>query len=301
MRENILITGGTGFIGFHLIKKLKKRFNIISLSSKKPKVKRDQKGVKYIQCDIFNKNLLFKKLKKIDVKYVINLAGYIDHSNKKKTAQSHYNGCKNLVDYFLNKQIKLFLQIGSSLEYGHQNSPHREKMKCSPTATYGKSKLKSTKYILNVSSKNNLPYIILRLYQVYGPNQSINRLIPIAIYSCLKNKRFKCSSGTQIRDFLYIDDLVDLINKIVFSNRKLSGIFNVGSHKPVKVKNVIKLIRKKINKGYPQYGKIPMRKDEVKKYFPDLSKISKHISWRPKISLNQGLDKTIKFYKIHKK
>ena len=59
MRENILITGGTGFIGFHLIKKLKK-FNIISLSSKKPKINRDVKGVKYIQCDVFKKNYYVK-------------------------------------------------------------------------------------------------------------------------------------------------------------------------------------------------------------------------------------------------
>ena len=298
MRENILITGGTGFIGFHLIKKLKKKFNIISLSSKKPKINRDVKGVKYIQCDIFNKKLLCKKLNKIKTKYIINLAGYIDHSNKKKTYQSHYHGCKNLIDYFSNKKIKLFLQIGSSLEYGKQKPPHHEKMSCYPLATYGKSKLKSTNYIINSSKKYNFPCVILRLYQIYGPNQSVNRLIPIVIKSCLQNKKFKCSSGIQIRDFLYVDDLINLINKIIFSNKKLSGIFNVGSRNPVPVKNVIKLIRKKINKGYPQFGKISMRKDEMKKYFPNLDKISKYISWRPETSLNKGLDKTIKFYKM---
>ena len=81
----------------------------------------------------------------------------------------------------------------------------------------------------------------LRLYQIYGPNQSVNRLIPIVIKSCLQNKEFKCSSGIQIRDFLYVDDLVNLINKIIFSNAKtFSGIFNVGSRNPVQVKNVIK-------------------------------------------------------------
>ena len=298
MRENILITGGTGFIGFHLIKKLKKKFNIISLSSKKPKINRDVKGVKYIQCDVFKKKLLCKKLNKIKIKYIINLAGYIDHSNKKKTYQSHYHGCKNLIDYFSDKNIKLFLQIGSSLEYGKQKPPHHERMNCYPTATYGKSKLKSTNYIIHSSKKYNFPYVILRLYQIYGPNQSVNRLIPIVIKSCLQNKKFKCSSGIQIRDFLYVDDLVNLINKIIFSSKKLSGIFNVGSRNPVQVKNVIKLIRKKINKGHPQFGKISMRKDEMKKYFPNLDKISKYVSWRPETPLNKGLDKTIKFYKM---
>ena len=65
--------------------------------------------------------------------------------------------------------------------------------------------------------KKSFPFIILRLYQVYGPNQTIDRLIPIVISSCLKNKKFSCSPGTQIRDFLYVDDLVKLFELIILS------------------------------------------------------------------------------------
>ena len=93
-----------------------------------------------------------------------------------------------------------------------------------------------------------------------------------------------------------MDDLVNLINKIIFSSKNFLCIFNVDL-KSCSVKNVIKLIEK-INKGHPQFGKISMRKDEMKKYFPNLDKISKYISWRPETSLNKGLDKTIKFYKM---
>ena len=81
---------------------------------------------------------MFKSLDNFKVDYVINLAGYIDHSNKKQTLNSHYYGCKNLVDYFrLKKNLELFLQIGSSLEYGKKNSPHHEKLKGNPNAVYG--------------------------------------------------------------------------------------------------------------------------------------------------------------------
>ena len=297
MKKEILITGGSGFIGYHLIKKLKKNYNIISLSSKKPDIKRKVNLIKYIKCDIYNKKLLYKKLKKLNPSFVINLAGYIDHSNKTKTLNSHFNGCKNLVDYFSSKKIELFIQFGSSLEYGKQGSPHHENLKCKPRAIYGQSKLKSTNYILKTSKRNNFPFAILRLYQIYGPNQSLNRLIPIVISSCLNNKRFNCSSGVQIRDFLYVDDLIDLIIMILKSKKKINGIFNVGSKKPVKVKEVINSIRNKIKKGFPQYGKISMRDDESLKYFPDVKKISKQFSWRPKTSLDKGLEKTINFYK----
>ena len=297
MKKNILIAGGTGFIGFHLIRKLKKDFNIISISSNRPKKIRKIAGINYIKCDIIKKKSLINKLNSFKVDFVINLAGYVDHSNKIKTLQSHFYGCKNLVDYYRSKNIKLFIQIGSSLEYGRQNSPHNEKSKCRPIATYGKSKLKSTEYILRTQKKFSFPAIVLRLYQIYGPNQSTNRLIPITIAACLKNRKFKCSSGLQIRDFLFVDDLTNLIKKIILSKKKINGVFNIGSNNPVKVREVITMIRNKIKKGHPEFGKIKMRNDEVMEYFPNLKKISKKLSLKPKFSLKNGLDKTIKFYK----
>jgi len=92
--KKILIIGGTGFIGYHLAKKsLKKGWKVTSLSSNRPKKIRYLSKVKYIRCDITNKKLLKKKIKK-NFDYVVNLGGYVDHSNKKKTLLSNYNGFK---------------------------------------------------------------------------------------------------------------------------------------------------------------------------------------------------------------
>ena len=297
MKNNILVVGGTGFIGYHLANKLKKNSLVYSISTKKPSKKRNIKGIKYIYCDIYKKKILYKKLDKINFDYIINLGVHIDHSNKLKTKNSHYYGCKNLVNYFKKKKIKLFIQIGSSLEYGKHKSPHHEKIRCNPIAEYGRSKYNSTKHIIKTDKKKSFPFIILRLYQVYGPNQTIDRLIPIVISSCLKNKKFSCSPGTQIRDFLYVDDLVKLFELIILSKKKIKGIFNIGSGKPIQVKNVIETIKNKIKKGKPQYGEIKMRKDESQSNYPNLQKIFKLTSWRPKISLKNGLEKTIKFYR----
>ena len=105
-KENLIIIGGTGFIGFNLIQKLikKKFFNILSLSSKKPPKQRKLKKVNYIVCDILKKRKLEKLLKKKKIDYVINLAGYVDHKNKVKTYKSHYIGCKNLIEIFKKKK-----------------------------------------------------------------------------------------------------------------------------------------------------------------------------------------------------
>ena len=99
--KSIIIFGGTGFLGYHLAKKsLKKGWKVTSVSSKSPKKSRCLSKVKYLKCDIVNKKKL-KKLIKNNFSYVVNLSGYVDHSNKVKTYQSHYIGCKNIADIFL--------------------------------------------------------------------------------------------------------------------------------------------------------------------------------------------------------
>ena len=125
-RKNILISGGTGFIGHHLIKKcLKKKFNITSISTKLPSKNNSFANVKYIVCDLRNKRKLKKKIKG-DFNYVVNLGGYVDHSKLKKTFSSHFNGCINLAEIFKDKKIDCFIQLGSGLEYGNKHSPQKE-------------------------------------------------------------------------------------------------------------------------------------------------------------------------------
>lgn len=292
-KKKILIVGGTGFLGTNLILSLKKfrKFEITSISRKLPKKKLKQKNLKFISADLSNFENLKKNLKHKNYDVIINLGGNINHQDKKDTNSSHYELCKNLIKYFNSKE-KLFIQAGSSLEYGKAKSPNLENIKCLPNTIYGKSKFKST--LLLKKSKFN--YVALRLYQIYGPHQKINRIIPLAIYNLLKKNYFESSSGEQIRDFMYIDDFTQLILKILFSKNIISGVYNVGSGNPISVKKVLKKIEhltgiKKIN-----YNKIEMRKNEPRILYPSINKIKKKFNWTPKISLRKGLLKTIKFY-----
>ena len=295
--KNVLVVGGTGFIGYHICKKLIfQKYKVLSLSSKKPDKNRIVKGVKYIIADIRNK----KKLKILDQKkinYVINLAGYIDHSGNKKNLKTHIVGTKNLANKFLKSDLRIFIQAGTSLEYGKINSPQKENEKEKPSSKYGKIKLRANLYLERLRKKFDFPYIVLRIYQIYGPNQSINRLIPFIILSCLKNSKFPCTHGKQIRDFLYVDDFVDLILKILNFKKKIRGIFNVGSNQPIKIKTIINLINKKIGKGIPLYGKADMRIDEQMILYPSIKKIRNIVNWEAKFSLSMGLNKTVEFYK----
>ena len=115
--------------------------------------------------------------------------------------------------------------------------------------------------------------------------------------SCLKNKKFKCTEGKQYRDFIFIDDVVRAIIRSL-SNKKSDGqIFNLGSGKPIKVKNLIEFIRSKIKKGKPLFGAINLRKDELLKVYPSIDKIKKRLNWRPNKNFFKNLENTINHYR----
>ena len=162
---------------------------------------------------------------------------------------------------------------------------------------YGKSKLLATNYLLELHKRNNFPVTILRLYLVYGPYQDINRFIPIIIKGCLQNLHFDTSNGTQKRDFVYISDVINIIMKTLKSKKAKGQIFNVGSGSSKKIKEVIKYIQKIIQMGRPNYGKIKLRKDEILNLYPSILKANKIIKWQPKVKFEEGLKKTIKYYK----
>ena len=297
LKNNILIVGGTGFIGYHLAKKsLKKGWQVTSISSRLPRKKRYLPKVKYILCDITKKKSLKKNIRK-SFNYVVNLGGYVDHSNKKKTFESHYVGCKNLTEIFLKKTPIAFVQMGSSAEYGNVISPQKENAKCNPKSVYGQAKLLSSIYLIDLFKKQKFPSTILRLYNTYGSTQDLNRFIPIVISGCIKNKKFPCSKGNQLRDFLHIDDVVDAILKSLTNKNARGQIINIGSGEPRKIKNIIEYIKKILKGGYPQFGRIKLRKDEILKVYPDINKAKNKINWRPKISFKKGLKVTIDSFK----
>lgn len=298
MNRKILIVGGTGFIGQRLVERcLLAKFNITTISKSKRKNK--HKSIHQIYCDISKKYHLHKALNNKKFDYVVNLAGYVDHSKKIKTIQTHYNGCKNLAEYFKLKNIKKFIQIGSSVEYGKTQAPQTENktvLEKNLKSNYGSAKLRATKYLLNLNKRDNFPCTILRFFLVYGPRQFDNRLIPFVIINCLKNQKFSSSKGVQLRDFLYIDDAVEAIIKCLKNDKSNGHIINICSGSPIKIKLIIDKILKIIKRGKPLFGNKKLRPDEPLKLFSNFKKAKKFLNWSPKIGLNNGLKKTIKYY-----
>ena len=148
-----------------------------------------------------------------------------------------------------------------------------------------------------LNKTERFPVTALRLFLVYGPHQKNDRLIPQVINGCFKKKNFPVSKGNQLRDFCYVDDVINAIILSLIKKNALGEVFNVGSGKPVLVKFIINEISKIIKQGKPQFNKIPFRKNENLKLYPSVVKIRRILGWRSKTNLKQGLVKTINYYK----
>jgi len=155
----------------------------------------------------------------------------------------------------------------------------------------------SSTYLIDLFKKQKFPSTILRLYNTYGSRQDLNRFIPIVISGCTKNKKFPCSIGNQVRDFLHIDDVVDAIIKSLTNKNARGQIINIGSGKPRIIKKIIEYIKKISKGGYPLFGKVKLRRDEILTVYPDINKARNKIGWRPKVSFKKGLKVTIDSFK----
>ena len=274
---------------------ISKKMEVTSISTKKPVKKRFLKQVKYKFCDITKLNNL-RKIITNRFDYIVNFGGYVDHTDKKKTFKSHYFGCVYLTKTVFKFKPSSFVQIGSGGEYGKLRSPHKENYVCKATSNYSKAKLLSTKFLMNLYKEKKFPSTVIRLYQAYGSKQDLNRFLPVVITNCLKNKKFSTSNGSQYRDFIHVNDLVNAIYKILIIKKTNGQIINIGSGKPIKIKNIILKIIGLCKGGRPQFGQIKLRKEENLKTYPNINKAKKLLKWKPKISFNKGIAMTINSY-----
>jgi len=302
MRKKILILGGTGFIGNHLSKKaLEKNFQVTILSKNQAKYFPKRGDINYITADISDKDNLKKELLDSNFDYVVNLSGYVDHSpfskGGRKVIDTHFYGLQNVIQSINWSGLKRFVQIGSSDEYGNNPAPQNEDMMPSPISPYSLAKTASSQLLQLLSITEKFPAVVLRLFLVYGPDQNKERFLPQIIQGCFSKKSFPSSSGDQLRDFCYVDDIVDGIFSAFESDQSNGEIINIASGKPVKIKEVINKVIGIVGHGEPDYGKIPYRDFENMNLHADISKALKILNWEPKVSLDDGLKLTIDSYK----
>jgi len=303
MSEKLLIIGGTGFIGKNLtVNAVFSGYHVTVLSLNTPDRENMVKDVDYLQADISDFLELQERLVTTNFDYVVNLSGYIDHRSfldgGRKVISDHFIGVQNIIQLINWNTLKRFVQIGSSDEYGGQPAPQNEGMRESPISPYSLGKMASTQLLQMLYRTERFPAVTLRLFLVYGPGQNNRRFLPQIIQQCLLDRNFPTSSGEQLRDFCYVDDISRGI-LMALTNDEVNGeVINLASGKPVAISEVVEQVKKIVGQGMPEYGKIDYRKGENMALYADNTLADQLLGWKPEVSLEEGIKRTIDYFQL---
>ena len=260
-----------------------------------------ESGFEYLNADISEFNSLANAIRNRKFDYVINCSGYIDHRNitqgGEQLLNSHFTGLLNLIRCVQHDRLKGFLQLGSSDEYGGAPSPQREWFREAPISPYAAAKVAACHLIQMMHRTEDFPGVVARLFLVYGPGQGLQRFIPQVIKGCIDDKSFPVSVGDQIRDFCYIDDVVEALLVLVQEEKAHGEVFNVASGKGTSIRSMIEMVQNSIGTGNPVFGEIPYRSGENMSLVADIEKISSLTGWLPATPLETGIKTTVNWFK----
>ena len=299
--KSILVIGGTGFIGFNFIKEALKRGFIITNISLLSDMPATHKNLTHFKCNLLNQEELKNIITDKRFQYIVNFGNYINHadflSGGAEILDVQVQGIVNILSSINKESLLKFINIGSSDEYGSNKSPQNENMPLKPFSPYSLGKVLTSQLLQMAYKQKNIPTLTLRPFLVYGPHQKLDRFLPYIIKSCINNNTFDCSEGRQIRDFCYIDDFIEAIFLGLENNNVNGSVLNIASGVPISIKEITLKVVNIIGKGVPNFGKFSIRDDENMSLYADISKAKKLLKWAPKISINDGMTRTINYYK----
>jgi UDP-glucose 4-epimerase len=308
----ILVTGGAGFIGSHLTEGLIHRnLEIICLDNFSYGVHKnletiiDDSNLEVVEGDIRDRTLLSKICK--DIEAVIHLAAVVSveksFERPWETNEINVTGTIDLLDVCVKNRVRRFIYISSAAVYGLPlRLPVDENHPTNPISPYGASKLAAEQYVRAFSKAYGLETAILRIFNAYGSRQRISQysgVISIFIEQALKGEQLTIyGDGTQTRDLIYVEDVVDAIMKSIEHEKVTDAVINIASGKPTKIKDLAKTVINLVGKGL-EIKYLPDKKGDIKHSYARTEKALELIDFKAKTSLEEGLKKILKG-RLHK-
>ena len=323
--KNILITGGAGFIGSHLVKRFVKNYpsyNIYNVDSltyagnlNNLKEIENKKNYKFFKIDINNHDEIIKLFKSKDISDVIHLAA---ESHVDKSIESSYEFAKTNVLGTLSlleasRKIwtppyknNIFYHISTDEVYGSLglDGSFNEESKYNPNSPYSASKASSDHFVRAYHKTHKLPILISNCSNNYGPFQHKEKLIPNVLNSLINRKKIPIyGDGKNIRDWLFVDDHCDAI-ELIFNRGIIGQTYNIGGDYEISnidlakfiitVYDQIKLHRSGFSEELIEYVKD--RPGHDFRYAINHDKIAEELGWKPKTNFENGIKETINWY-----
>jgi len=302
----ILVTGGAGFIGSHLVEALLKRGEkVIVYARDNPKMNEmrtryaNNKNLVFIKGDVTDAETLMRTVTSYNPNFIVHLAAI---TGIKRCADSplksfHVNvyGTFNTVMAALKSNAKLIFASSREVYGETTNEATPEDAPLLPNNLYGLTKFLGEQLIVWARRKHGLNYTILRFTNVYGFGGD-KYGVQVIIQKALKGEKIQVFGGNQVMNLVHVDDVVRALLIVLENEKSTNEIFNVGSYDSVKVDDLVYKIVKFIGRDI-EIEHLPYRETETMFFRPDLSKIARILNWRPLIDLDTGLLRTVEEYK----
>jgi len=308
----VFITGATGFVGSNIARNLamKNEFGVHIIHRPNSNMWRIQEILPKIMThsvDIADKKGLHAAVKKIQPDIIFHLANVGVYGglegNPEDIIRSNLIGTINLVEALRSVPYLCFVNTGSSSEYGPKAAPMKERDYCEPESIYAISKLAATIYTLQEAKRNKKPIVNVRLFSPFGPYDSKARLISYAIKQASENEPMHLNTRTAVRDYVYVDDVVDAYLLCVKHIDAVRGeVLNIGSGSETSVSDIVKLVKNVTgSRSKIIWKNQKSNRFESEVWRADTKKVKRLLSWKPKITLREGIQKTLAWHQENNK
>lgn len=303
--SKILISGISGFIGSHLAPLLVERgYDVYGLIRYVAGRRLDTQNIKQVFGDLRDAFVINSIIKHVMPDIVVHLAALspvsasYDHPNE--YIDVNLQGTVNLAEACLREvpHFKQFLYASTSETYGNGSAIKTESTPQNPNSPYAVSKLAAEKYLLYMSAGYNFPVTVLRPFNTYGRKRDYHFVVEHAIMKMLTEKTCRMGDPSPVRDFMYVDDHVSAYLACLENPLAIGEAFNFCTGIGLSIKELVYLIRRLIGfEGEIEWGTKPKRPLDIDVLIGSYEKAEKVLGWRPQYTLEEGLTKTIEFWR----
>ncbi len=295
--KRALVTGGTGFVGANLVRRLLAEGHEVGLLVRKGhdpwRLADASASVHWIEANLEERAALASVVADFRPQWIFHLAAHGAYSWQRDSAsilRTNVLGTANLLDACLGTGFEAFVNAGSSSEYGFKDHPPREDEVLEPTSTYAVAKAAATLYCAQAAHAAGAPVSTLRLYSVYGPWEEPQRFIPQLVARGLEGRLPPLASPETARDYIYISDVCEAFLQVARHIKEPGSIYNLGTGVQTTLRQAVEMAGRVLGIGIePQWGSMPDRGWDTSTWVADNSRIRDHVGWAASIGLERGL------------
>ena len=305
--KKVLVTGAAGFIGSHLVRRLvRDGFDVVgTINVEGPERLADLgENVTIEPLDLQDDSAMKALFLKHEFASVFHLAASGVQAGSGGVTQVlavNTLATVQMATLTQDQGVERFIFVGSGFEYEPQVHPLDENAIVRPVNFYGATKAAASIVLDELWRMEQLPLVIVRPFSVYGPSENPRRFIPYVIAKALTREKMELTHCTQVRDYLYVDDLVEGLMSVVTNGPPLGAIYNLGSgsQSASPIRKVVETILE-LTGASPElavFGAAERSRPEPNYFVADSSKAQIDLNWKPRIGLREGLERTVEWTK----